>query len=290
MSLLVAAWQPLHALAHRAASYAGMPRDPRVVFAVECGVVPSATFWLLVAFFGFLRVTGCADRYVTQGPQKRPSAALVFESAANAVLNHGLLQWAAAVWAIAPLLERCGVLANLTADAGASSYPLDSWWEHGWRLAACIAVEDTAFYWTHRLLHQKRLYAAIHKRHHSFVAMHPLAGEHAHIVETLLSNLMPYYLGPILFGLHGSTFALWTYMRIAEAVDGHSGYALPFAPLYSPLSALLSRPHHDFHHSHGGGPDGVGTTGVYGSLTPFWDWACGTDKPYYDHVAKLKAA
>ena len=35
-------------------------------------------------------------------------------------------------------------------------------------LVLAFVVEDTLFYWTHRFLHQKFIYAKIHKKHHQF--------------------------------------------------------------------------------------------------------------------------
>ena len=63
--------------------------------------------------------------------------------------------------------------------------------------------------------------------------------------------------------------------------EAHSGYDLPYDPFNRGVFHGGSR-RHDFHHSHGGGPDGVGTTGCYGSLFPFWDWLCGTDRSYHE--------
>ena len=34
------------------------------------------------------------------------------------------------------------------------------------QLAACIIIEDAAFYWVHRLLHHPKLYRHCHKVHH----------------------------------------------------------------------------------------------------------------------------
>ena len=267
-----------------------------VTVTIAFGIVHSATFWSMVLLYDLLRRSPTGRRYLIQPELKRPDRGLVRACFANAALNHVVLQWISHVYMIAPLLRAFGALEALAAPISAAPYDVRSVWEHLWRLAACAVVEDTVFYWTHRLLHHKRLYALVHKRHHAFIATHPVGSEHAHLVETLLGNLVPYYLGFVLLAVcgapaHGTTLMLWTWMRIAESCDGHSGFELPAAAklVLSPLSLGQERARHDFHHSHGGGPDGVGTTGCYGSLLPMWDWACGTDRSYREWAQRRNA-
>lgn len=38
----------------------------------------------------------------------------------------------------------------------------------GAQIFVCIMVDDTLFYWSHRLLHHPKIYGMIHKKHHTF--------------------------------------------------------------------------------------------------------------------------
>lgn len=79
----------------------------------------------------------------------------------------------------------------------------------GLEILACMVVEDTLFYWIHRLLHHPRLYKHIHKKHHMFRNSIGLAAEYAHPVEGVLAFLLPFYAGPMLFGCHPVTALIW---------------------------------------------------------------------------------
>ena len=265
-----------------------------VTFTLAFGIPHTLTFWGMALLFACLRRSPRGQRYIIQPELMPPAPVLLRECVANALLNHVLLQWLSAIYLIAPILSAAGALDSLAAPLSEAPYDIQSPWQHIWRIGFCVLVEDTAFYWIHRGFHHRRIYAMIHKRHHMFISTHPVGSEHAHLVETLFGNLLPYYLGFLLLPrllnapAHGTTFMLWTWMRIAESCDGHSGFELPL-PIklcLSPFSLGQPRARHDFHHSHGGGFDGVGKTGCYGSLLPFWDWACGTDRSYHQFWAK----
>ena len=282
MQLLVAAWANVELLSESInAQYLGWKDTASLTFTLAFGIVHSLTFFSMTLLYTMMESRGTS--YKIMPHLKRPPRALLLECLANVAANHLLLQWLSHLFLIAPLLRMVGALDELTASAAAAHYDITSPWEHIWRVVLCALFEDTTFYWTHRTLHHRALYARFHKRHHSFVAVHPTASEHAHIVETLVGNLLPFYLGVSILRFHGSTFILWVWMRIAETVDGHSGFELPWPAklILSPLSLGQARARHTFHHSHGGGPDGVGTTGVFSSLFPFWDWVCGTDRPFH---------
>ena len=69
-------------------------------------------------------------------------------------------------------------------------------------LVVFMMVDDTWFYWGHRLLHLKLLYRAIHKKHHRFKIPLGLGTEYAHPIEALTVNAVSTMLGSLLLGSH----------------------------------------------------------------------------------------
>jgi sterol desaturase/sphingolipid hydroxylase (fatty acid hydroxylase superfamily) len=134
-------------------------------------------------------------------------------------------------------------------------------------------LEDTGFYWVHRLLHHPYLYGKIHARHHEFTETFSLNASYSHPIEFLFNVLLPLMSGPFLFGyfigLHISIFWIWIAFREMRGADAHSGYHLPFHPLRL-ISPIYKGPkYHDFHHSVKGR-----NTNFAGYF--FWDSICGT--------------
>eukprot|EP00300_Choanocystis_sp_HF-7_P042737 c9439_g1_i1.p1 GENE.c9439_g1_i1~~c9439_g1_i1.p1 ORF type:complete len:168 (+),score=23.14 c9439_g1_i1:446-949(+) len=136
------------------------------------------------------------------------------------------------------------------------------------QIFACMWVDDTLFYWGHRVLHHPKLYAKIHKQHHKFFVPSALAVEYAHPVEDLFNTVCTVS-APLLFHYHLFVFWLCLIVKIWQSIDAHSGFNLPF-PLspWSCLPSMDSAPAHDLHHSQ--------NTGNYGGYFVFWDWLMGT--------------
>ena len=176
-------------------------------------------------------------------------------------------------WVVAPLLlvlsYEGNAAAGMSGAGGAESVP--HWYTSLWQILACMLVEDTAFYWAHRALHHPWVYARVHKVHHSYRTSIGVASEYAHPLEFVLSNAIPFALGPLLCGAHYLTVWQWTLLRIGETVDGHSGYEFPWSP-YRLLPLSGSSTAHDFHHSH--------NVGNFASFFTYWDRICGTDQPF----------
>jgi len=141
----------------------------------------------------------------------------------------------------------------------------------------CIALNDTFFYWAHRILHHPSIYQHIHKKHHRFNYTIGIASVFAHPVENVLANLLPTLAGCLFMGSHVFTLWLWLALRITETVDAHSGYEFTFSP-FSLLPFQGGADRHDFHHSK--------NVGCYGSFTIFWDYITGSDQAYLEFKKK----
>lgn len=142
-----------------------------------------------------------------------------------------------------------------------------------------MIVEDFAFYWVHRILHQKSLYPYIHKIHHEYNNPISIASEYAHPFEFLIANLIPSSLGVKLLGakVHFFTYLMWNTLRIFETIDGHCGYEFSWSP-YRLLPLSGSANYHNYHHTH--------NIGNYGSFFMLWDTFMGTNKSYFQYIAK----
>lgn len=228
-----------------------------------------------VGFFQGLRTLKLCEKHRIM-PDKEPDPKVVRELYGEAVADHFLVQWLFIYFAIAPLYTRfAGGLDAFAAVETPSAFT------HIWQIMACMVLEDGLFYWVHRTLHHKALYKHCHHEHHIIKINHPLAAQHAHILEKLIGNSIPFWTPAILLNVHCTTFMMWTVFRITEAIEAHSGYDLPF----SPFGLMHDGGKHDFHHSHGGGPEGMGVSGSYGSWFEFWDRVCGTDADYNKFAA-----
>jgi len=132
-----------------------------------------------------------------------------------------------------------------------------------------LFVEDTMYYWMHRLLHWGKMYRFVHKIHHEYHITVSIAGAYVHPMEYLLADLIPTSMGAKLLGsrCHFATFLIWAGLRIVGASDAHSGYEFPWSPYSLPF--FRSSTFHNYHHTH--------SDANYGALFPIWDYLCGTN-------------
>ena len=134
-------------------------------------------------------------------------------------------------------------------------------WHIPAHLLVFYAANETLFYWSHRLLHHKKLFRHIHRKHHEWRHVRGISAEHAHIAETTF-NFVAMWAAPILLGSHFIILVIWVTLRIIETVHAHAGFD---------VDMISSR--HAFHHLHP-------TKGCLGSFWGPWDQWMGTDKEW----------
>lgn len=158
------------------------------------------------------------------------------------------------------------------------SGPSPKLWTHFWQVAVAFFGYDAMFYWSHRLMHHKRLYKHCHKIHHQFHTPIGISSSYEHGIEGAV-QMLNWYL-PIGFagylnrgngGLHISTLFYYHCFRWIETVDAHCGYEFPFSPFHI-LPFFGGARMHDYHHR--------AFDGAYGASF-FWDRLCGTDSDFF---------
>jgi lathosterol oxidase len=125
---------------------------------------------------------------------------------------------------------------------------------HGWAwfalsIGIMIVVHDAYFYWTHRLMHQRRLYRFFHSTHHLSTSPTPWAAYAFSPAEALVqAGIAPVILFTI--PVHGAAFAIFMAWQITFNVFGHCGYEIfPRCFFRSRAGWVLnSVTHHAMHH------------------------------------------
>ncbi|CAL1527764.1 unnamed protein product, partial [Lymnaea stagnalis] len=107
-----------------------------------------------------------------------------------------------------------------------------------------IAFTDMVIYWTHRLLHHKRVYKNLHKIHHNFKVPTPFASHAFHPLDGFMQSL-PYHIYPFLFPLHKVTYlGLFVFVNIWTVSIHDGNYGVP----ESLKSLVNGSAHHMDHH------------------------------------------
>ena len=243
--------------------------DERVLFVLGTWFIHLLTFWSLNVFFFLIFRLGLFKEKRILGDQ-RPSEDLVWRTIRHCLFNHLIVQPIVIYFAY-PGFTYFGM--KIFSPLPSISTILRDF-------AISVAINDTVFYWSHRLLHHKSIYKYIHKQHHQYNVSIGIAAEYAHPLEDIVSNILPTIGGCLILGSHAFTLWLWLFLRILETVWNHSGYSFDLSPTkFVPFMSGEER--HDFHHSH--------NAGCYGSFFTFWDSVMDTDKEFLQHK-QLKAS
>lgn len=168
----------------------------------------------------------------------------------------------------------------------ATKYAADRGWtqvywnisDYGWAWFAAsvvliLALHDVYFYWMHRFMHWRPVYARVHAVHHRSTNPTPFAAFAFHPLEAVLEyGIVP--LAAFLMPVH--PLALLTFVTIMLAINvmGHLGFEFyPRGFARGPFRILNTATHHNMHHRtyrHN-----------FGLYTNIWDRLCGTNHPRY---------
>ena len=136
-------------------------------------------------------------------------------------------------------------------------------------IACCVLVHDAYFYWTHRLMHERRAFRNAHRLHHTFTSPTPWFAFSFHPGEALIeAGVLPLIAWTI--PVHPLALFLFTSIMTAQSVAIHSGLALsPVAPSTALRGGWwLGSRAHDAHHR--------GARGNFGLYFTLWDLSMGT--------------
>lgn len=145
------------------------------------------------------------------------------------------------------------------------------WWAS---LALILIAHDAWFYWTHRLLHHRRWFGAVHARHHASAHPTPWAAYSFHPVEAAIqAAFLPIFV--LLVPTHVAVIGVFLAHMILRNAVGHCSHELfPWAwTPRGPLRWITPVTHHHFHHAR--------NRGNFGLYFTWWDRWCGTEDADY---------
>ncbi|WP_372783334.1 sterol desaturase family protein [Phenylobacterium sp.] len=169
---------------------------------------------------------------------------------------------------IAFTLERVGMLPG-------AAFALRLGWS--WGVASLILMilgHDAYFYWTHRAMHDPRLFRAFHRRHHRSHNPSPFSAYSFDVAEAaVMAAFVPIWM--LLVPTSWPVVGLFMLHQIVRNTIGHCGYELfPANAEGRPLLGFLTTvTHHDLHHAQAGWN--------YGLYFSWWDRWMGTEHPEY---------
>ena len=136
--------------------------------------------------------------------------------------------------------------------------------------AIYLSIQDTYYYWLHRLMHRRMVFRYVHAGHHRSRQPTPFASFSFDWAEAALNAwLLPAL--TFVIPIHPAVIlTLLTIMTIAAVLNHAGAEVLPRWLVDGWVGAwLISATHHSVHHTHYGAN--------FGLYFRFWDRAMGTD-------------
>lgn len=144
-----------------------------------------------------------------------------------------------------------------------------------------LILDDTWFYWIHRLLHHPKIYKIIHLEHHKSIDVDPFTSMSFHFLEAFV---LTFWILPasFLIPIYAPALGLVQIWGLLDNVKAHLGYEIyPSWWNKSILRFMTSSTHHNMHHSK--------FNGNYGVHFRFWDKLLGTEfKNYEEEYDKIQ--
>ena len=157
-----------------ALAYRGLNENPRTFFIVGFMLALELPYLFLNA--AYLIYATCSRTTTTR--EAAPPKTLVDEALMNHLVNVPVRL------VFLYFLFDLYVLAGMELDS--ESFP--SLATISLHIGASVLIDDTWFYWSHRLLHHPAIYKYIHKQHHRFIHTRGYAVDFCHPVEDVFSN------------------------------------------------------------------------------------------------------
>lgn len=142
-------------------------------------------------------------------------------------------------------------------------------------LLLVIFIHDTYFYWTHRLMHHKKVFPYVHHIHHKSHNPTPLAAFSFHPLEAIIEvGVLPLIV--FLLPVHRSVLLVFGLYMIINNVIGHLGYELyPQKFLRHKIFRwFTTSTHHNMHHHY--------SKCNYGLYFNIWDRLMNTNHARYE--------
>jgi len=138
-----------------------------------------------------------------------------------------------------------------------------------------IALHDTYYYWTHRLLHWKKIFRYVHKIHHLSLNPTPFSAYALHPVEALIDvSIIPIIVFTIPY--HISAVTIFSAYTLGMNVSGHLGFE--FFPSGFTRHKIFkwhnTATHHNMHHRY--------VKYNFSIYFNFWDRIMKTNHPHYE--------
>lgn len=125
-------------------------------------------------------------------------------------------------------------------------------------------IHDTYFYWTHRLMHHRKLYNSFHRVHHLSKKPTPLAAFSFHPLEALVESAV-FIMISFTIPVHFSVLLIFNLYSLVMNIYGHLGFSLLTEKQLEsfPWKYFSHSTHHSWHHQY--------FQGNYGLYLRFWD-------------------